>query len=108
MIPGVRESDILLAVRDLLAMRGFKVWRQNAGSHPVKGGFARLAPRGSSDLIGYHKGSGRALCVEVKRPGKKPSQEQQQWLQEAFEAGCVAFWCDSVAMAEAELRRYGL
>ena len=75
--PVPSESDVERAILDLLACRGFKVYTQRAGSvKSARGGWMRLAPRGASDLTGWHRGTGRALQVEVKRPGERPTQEQ--------------------------------
>jgi hypothetical protein len=103
------ENEVLSAVMDYLAIRGFKVYKQRAGKvKSERGGWMQLAPRGASDLTGWHKATGRALQVEVKRPGEKPTPEQYQWLEEACEARVIAFWCDSVDMAEELLERFGI
>lgn len=53
-------------------------------------------PRGSSDLVGIvttSAGIGRLFCVEVKRPGEKPREDQQAWKQLVNRFGgyaCVA------------------
>jgi hypothetical protein len=43
------------------------------------------------------------LEVEVKRPGKTPTAEQQAFLDEINNAGGVAVWADSVESLEAKL-----
>ena len=110
MTPKVTESEVLIAVRDYLTLRGFRVERRNVAGvvQMAKGGVMRVGHRGQADLTGYHRGTGRHLEVEIKRPGKIPTQEQQQWLQAAFECGCVAFWCSSTKQCEEELARQGV
>ena len=110
--PKPTEADVLKAVRDLLAARAFAVFRRNTGAvratHKGKERLVRFSQPGMADLWGFHRPTGRHLEVEIKRHGKEPSLLQSVWLQEAFAAGCIAFWCDSVAMAEAELDRFGV
>ena len=55
---------------------------------------------GSADLIGYYpvkidptmvgKTFGLFVSLEVKAPGNKPSEKQENWLRAAKEAGCLA------------------
>ena len=55
-------------------------------------------PAGFPDLMGVIPG-GRALFIEVKAPGNKPTELQLRHL-EAFRAkGAMAFWADSVESA---------
>ena len=105
-----READVQRAVVEFLAYRGFFLYRQNAGGIVEKegGGYIRLAPEGASDWVGWHKGSGRAIQCEIKAPGKKPSPMQRAWLATAEAHGVIAFFADSVEMAETELRRFGV
>lgn len=109
--PVPAERHVLKATMDFLALRGFRVWRQNVGMMILEHKGIRRAVRagikGQADITGYHKGTGRRLEVEVKREGKEPSQVQAQWLQQCAEEGVIAFWCDSVPGCDAELRRYG-
>ena len=52
-----------------------------------------------ADIWGWQVMTGRHIEVEVKRPGIKPTALQEQWLQQARQAGCIAFWCDSMETA---------
>ena len=93
---------------DLLAARGFRVFRRNVmGVVPMKGGVVRVNQRGMADLWGWHIGTGRHLECEVKRPGKTPTAYQAAWLEDAWQHGALAFSCDSVESCEAELYRWG-
>ena len=109
--PAPAERDVLRAVLEYLTFRGFRVWRRNVGltvaHHKGKSRVIRSGIRGQADITGYLKANGRHLECEVKREGKEPTSLQSQWLQQAHEEGCIAFWCDSVPAAEAELKRYG-
>lgn len=73
-----------------------KVWRQNtgAGQFVYPGGeksrFLRFGFKGSPDIHGYLRG-GRACYCEVKRLGEELTPEQAAFLENAREAGCIAF-----------------
>lgn len=58
-------------------------------------------PSGFPDLVGVIPPNGRAIYIEVKRPGSKvvPGGLQEGWLQKLYIWGAVAFWADSVNMA---------
>ncbi|KKL66066.1 hypothetical protein LCGC14_2148690 [marine sediment metagenome] len=60
-----------------------------------------------ADIWGWEVLTGRHIEVEVKRRGVKPTALQEQWLQSARDGGSIAFWCDSMGMAEAELASGG-
>ncbi len=104
------ESDIQKAVAEYLAYRGFRVYRRNvAGLLPMKkGGAMRVGETGQADLYGRQTSTGRALEVEVKRPGEHPSPAQTAWLECALEDNVIAFWCDSVKGAESCLKAFGI
>lgn len=56
-------------------------------------------PAGFPDLLGVVPGSGRALFIEVKAPGKKPTETQLQMLSLLRTRGAIAYWADSVESA---------
>lgn len=59
--------------------------------------FSSPAHRGVPDrIILYH---GRALFLELKRPGKKPTKLQERELEELRAAGCAAHWADNFETA---------
>ncbi len=92
-----RESDILKACLQLLAMRGVVAWRHNQGAIPLEGGGYRrfVGARGCSDILGVLPG-GRFLACEVKRPGKKPTADQLGFLAAVNAAGGLGVWVQSV------------
>lgn len=57
---------------------------------------------GVSDIIGCLP-DGTMLAVEVKMPGKKPTQEQLDFLEMVASKGGFAVWVDSVAGLDDEL-----
>jgi hypothetical protein len=62
---------------------------------------------GSSDLIGsltvdlsgfgvIHSKIARFLAIELKQPGKNPTDDQARFLDDKRKAGAVAFWADNL------------
>jgi hypothetical protein len=83
------------------------VWRSQAGTLPIRGRFVHLAPNGCPDIVGYMmRGArrGRFVGIEVKLPGKKPSDAQQAWRAELRACDCVHAIAYSVDDAIAVLR----
>lgn len=62
------------------------------------GGYSGI-PAGFPDLLGVVPGSGRALFIEVKAAGCKPTELQTRMLALLKAKGAVAFWADSVDSA---------
>ena len=105
-----RESEIQRAIMDYLAARGFRVFRRNVmGVMPMRrGGAVWVGIRGQADLFGWHIGTGRALEVEVKRPGNPLSPFQRAWLFNAEADKVIAFMASSVEDCELALQTYGI
>lgn len=105
------EADVLRAVSDYLAARGFHVERRNtgamAGEYKGKQRFIRFSKPGQADLYGWDKRSGRHIEVEVKAPGKGPTAAQYVWLSRCSDEGAIAFWADSVDRAAMALTAFG-
>ena len=85
------EQDILSLIRLALSERGIISWRNNTGALKDKDG--RLIRyglcQGSSDIIGIMP-DGRFLAIEVKKPGKKPTPEQLNFIEAIRRHGGVA------------------
>ena len=94
------------------------VWRNETGSFwagktlhkaqdQVTLGSARMVPcglcKGSSDIIGIHKPTGRMLAVEVKTPKGRPTREQTAFIDAVNGAGGIAGIARSVEEALALL-----
>ena len=62
------------------------------------GGYS-ATPAGFPDLVGVVPPSGRAIYIEVKAPGCKPTELQLRMLAALAAKGAIAFWADSVASA---------
>lgn len=65
------------------------------GQDRNKGGYSGI-PIGYPDLVGVYPIGGRAVYIEVKAPGKKPSKQQSYMLDFLQSQGAIAFWADSV------------
>lgn len=91
-----RESEIQSAILDYL--RRFKhimCWRNNSGAFVKGEHFVRFGLKGSPDIIGILP-DGRFLGIEVKRPGKHPTPEQEEFIKMATDRGGMAFVAHSL------------
>jgi hypothetical protein len=71
-----RETAIQTRCLEALRADGFRVERINSGrAMGFHGGVIQLASKGTPDLLVLWP----YLWIEVKRPGKKPSAEQEEW-----------------------------
>lgn len=76
----------------LLDLKGFNVWRQNNGGvyDPTNKVFRRNSSTpGISDIIGYHKKTGKFIAVEIKIGKDKLSPYQEQFLSGVNKAGGI-------------------
>lgn len=90
------ESAVLKASLAYLASIGIKAWRNSKGAGKFrnrtgKDRFMRFGgPDGASDIIGYHRSTGRAVFIETKASDGTPSDEQIAFIADAKSAGCFA------------------
>lgn len=95
--------DILAALRQMQSM-GRVVWyaRFNTAAGKLQYGnsgasqFIRFGFKGCPDILGQMPG-GRLLCIEVKSPSGKVTDEQAAFLERAGHHGALAFVARSVA-----------
>lgn len=112
------EHDIQTSTMVELCRRGHMVFRRNTGvfynidprwfssNQTVNiGEWLRknarritIGPRGQADLQG-HRPDGKAWYLEMKQPGKRPTAEQQNFLDQMRQSGAIAGWADSVERA---------
>jgi hypothetical protein len=98
--PRERESKIQRSIVVRLSRLGIRLFRRNVGAMKTDaGGFVRFAAPGQSDLWGIDR-AGRHWEIECKRSGNKPTPAQLAWLKEMTDRGAVAYWADSVNIAE--------
>lgn len=99
------ENDVKAAVLDYLSIiPGIHIERQNTGAMMVGTRFVRFNKKGASDLRGCIAPEGVSLIIELKRPGKKPTPDQEEYLLEWARHGAVAIWVDSAEMCSVMLR----
>ena len=74
------------------------MFRVNVGSGVTYDGrhFSTGVPKGFSDLFGVRISDGRAVFIEVKAPGGKPSKPQIDFIKQMKISGAVAGICYSV------------
>ena len=118
--PAARpESEIVKSILEYLRTRRDVVaWRQNSGMAMLPGRGGRPMPvrfggmKGMSDIVGWQRVEikqsdgvafrhsftivARILAIEVKRPGKKATPEQQSFLDLVRAHGGLAFVATSV------------
>ena len=92
------EKDITKAIRDLLKTLGIWHWKQWQGS--------MSQPKGVSDILGCYQG--RMVAIEVKRPGGKPTEDQQKFIDRVKREGGIAFCADSVEAVMEGLKLEGV
>jgi hypothetical protein len=127
------ESEILRDCRMWLASQpDIVIHRNNTGK--LRDANGRLVTvglaEGSSDLIGsltvwslpltvVHHPDGRvdyvaskdrqsiarSLCIELKQPGKKPTDDQVRFLESHAKAGWIAFWADNLGEVQRMIER---
>lgn len=115
-----KETDLVRACLDWLALHRVKAWRMNNTGifDPVKKIHRRFhGLRGVSDILGILpqrvrlaggeiETFGNFLAVEVKKPGEKPRPEQETFLQDIRAAGGIAVCVHSLAELEEQLRPF--
>lgn len=102
-VKTTKESDLVREIRKAGEARGLLLSRTNAGRIPYTDGRGRSyaingAGKGWSDLTGCLP-DGRFLAIEVKLPGKFPSDAQWDFLQQVNARGGVGFWADDLVAA---------
>ncbi len=103
------EKDVQSTVIQWLnTLPGCRAWRQNSGSMVIeatetsKRRMIRVGERGLPDVTGI--AHGWRFDIEIKKPGKTPSDEQIAWIFMIRNLGGIAFWCNSLAGCAAQLR----
>lgn len=71
------ERDVQKAVSDAMKALGWRVVRMNVGAARTEQGFVSFGERGMPDLWCFK--AGRALLLEVKRPGMNLAAHQREW-----------------------------
>ncbi len=91
-LPGISANELTKHALRMLGMKGYHVWRQNNGGvwDPTLKVFrANSSTPGISDIIGFHKQTGRFIACEIKVGRDKLSTEQEQFLADVNRAGGI-------------------
>ena len=89
-----KEQDIQTAIMNYIS---------SIGGLPVKfNNMGIYAKAGVSDILACIKG--RFVAIEVKRPGKKPTDLQERFLDVVNTIGGFAFWADSLQEVKDKLK----
>jgi hypothetical protein len=107
--PVPLEKDIQAAIIEY-AWYTFrlKLYRRNtgamSGTYNGKKRFVRFSEPGQADLWGIEPNTGRHIECEIKRPGQKLTEAQNDWLVECQLRGAIAFMADSIESFEVNYR----
>ena len=106
----LKEKDVLKACEKLLSSYGFRVIRVNSGMTKIQGPrgnrYIRMAAPGTSDLIACSP-DGKFFAIEIKAPGKKPSEVQLKFLKKISDRRGIAMWTDSAEDLENRIKILG-
>jgi hypothetical protein len=105
----MKESDIQQRIVTVLTGHEKVAWAMvvTTGKFKVKGGYITTGHyitedqkrlTGMSDIIGQLR-DGRFFCIETKKPGEEPTEEQFAFLDLVEMNGGVSGWADSVESA---------
>lgn len=90
------EKDTQRAILDFLRLNGIFCWRNNTGGFVDKRDhFYQFGKVGSGDILGLTK-TGRFFSIEVKAPGKKPTDKQIEFINSVNASGGLAFVAHSL------------
>jgi hypothetical protein len=104
-----RASALTKAIIQLLELRGWHAWRQNnAAVYDASfGGYrAGSVTPGISDVLAFHRATGRFGAVEVKIGKDTLSPEQAAFLADVIEAGGFGCEARSLDQVDRELTLY--
>jgi hypothetical protein len=99
------ERDVQAAILKYLSFHRGVAWAHRfntGGMTDDRGNHVRFAFTGCSDIIGQ-LANGLFLAIEVKRPGKRPTKEQQAFLDTVKRAGGCAFYASCIEDVTREL-----
>jgi hypothetical protein len=90
------EKEIQKAILDYLKFRGLFAWRNNTGGFIDKRDhYYTFGKKGSGDILGLTK-DGRFFSIEVKVPGKNPTPEQTEFINNVIVNNGIAFVARSI------------
>lgn len=91
------ETKLVRAFIDYLRKQGHWAWRNNTGTHKVRGRFVPFGYPGAGDIFVVVMPNGRFLSVEAKVGSGKATDKQKEWMETVKAAGGVAGVANSMA-----------
>lgn len=89
-----KEQDIQTSIMNYIS---------SIGGLPLKfNNIGIYAKAGVSDILACIKG--RFVAIEVKRPGKKPTQLQENFIKAVNTVGGLGFWADNLDEVKIKLK----
>lgn len=91
-LPGISANALTRHSLRILTLKGYHVWRQNNGGvydPTIKKFRKNSSTPGISDIIGFHKKTGRFIACEIKAGKDRLSDEQIEFLKNVNDAGGV-------------------
>ena len=82
----VLEAEITKAIKEILKKLKIPFFKHWSGP---------FSKEGVSDIIGCLPGTGRALFLEIKKPGEVPTDSQWKFLDKFNEGDAVCFYVDN-------------
>ncbi len=92
----MKEREIRRQILDYLALCGVTAWLSHDERH-------RPAAPGVPDILGVMRGTGRAVAIEVKRPGERATEAQAMFAARISEAGGLVLVATCVEDVKAKL-----
>jgi len=92
----IKEKDIQKQIIKYLLMKGHYVWRNNTGMMRQESRFIHFGKRGSSDILGCQKGTGKLIAIEVKAKHGKTTPFQDEFAKNVQERGGIAIVARSI------------
>lgn len=90
------EREISKSILEYLTLRKVFCWRNNTGGFLDKRDhYYKFGKTGSGDILGLTK-TGQFFSIEVKRPGKKPTDAQVEFMDRIAFNGGIAFVACSI------------
>lgn len=91
-VPGISSNALTKHSLRVLSLKGYHVWRQNNGGvydPTIKKFRKNSSTPGISDIIGFHKKTGRFIACEIKAGKDTLSDEQIEFLKNVNESGGI-------------------
>lgn len=102
-----RETELQNKIIAALCQHGCVARNHTVGQFYTRyGGIVHIGKHGESDIMGHRISDGRALYIEVKLPGEKPREDQQQFLDAMSRTGAISGVAHSVEEALSLVTEY--